>query len=174
METFILILSSLLLVLLLIFFARRMFHRNEKTIAGVTTPSGYTENRIDQDFVVLTFKTKSGKVIVQEYYFDKKVYASPYDFQRLFPTVTVKYESKNPDNFVVFEQGKGDYTQLIACVLIGLVIALVVSSQQEATFLEKSKTFAIWFLVTGGIAYLIVKISPYFSFLNILTRREEE
>ncbi len=174
MNTFTLILAALLIALLLVFFIRRMFRRNEKAIAGVTTPSGYTEDRIDQDFVVLTFKTKSGKVITQEYYFDKNVYNSPHDFQRLFPTVTIKYELKNPENFVVFEKGEGDYTQLIACVLIGLVIASVASSQQETNFPEQLKTFAIWFFVTSGIAYLIIKISPYFSFLNILTRREED
>lgn len=151
---------------------KRGMRQKNMAVGTVETP-GYTENKISSDFVFVTFRPKNQLPVTVEYYYNKSIYNTPQDFARLNKTVNVKYDPANASNFTIYEESKGDYSKYIAPAIIGILIGSLAASNTEGTNYEKIENFLIGFAVTTIATALVIKLSGFFSFLNIFTKRDE-
>jgi hypothetical protein len=145
-----------------------------KVEGKVVTP-GDTNNRLDPDHVLVTFTPEgSGTPITIEYYYDKGVYKSPWDFVHTNQSVTVKYKAGNPMNYTVYPESKGDYTKYIGAGLIGLLFAFFFAKETEGGLWSQAKVFTITFVVVAVICLLIYEFNARFAWLNFNSKRDDE
>jgi hypothetical protein len=140
-----------------------------------TARTSDAEGRSDIDFVEVTFSSLDGARHVVEHYYDKKLYKSPQDFIRTNREVTVKYRASNPRDCVIAERGFGSHVDSIAAALIGGFIGSIAASQTAGElYPEKAAVFSKVFLGVGLAALVVLKLSPYFAWLNVFRKRDED
>jgi hypothetical protein len=143
-----------------------------KVEGSVETP-GDTNNRLDPEYVLVTFTPEGGQPITIEYHYDKNIYRTPYDFARLNEKVTVKYKDGNPMNYTVYPERKGDYTKYIAAGILGAFFGFFFAKDSES-FLSMIKIFLITFVVVAGGTLLVYEFNARFAWLNFNSKRDEE
>jgi hypothetical protein len=166
------ILAGLALAGIIYFFTKRAVDQKATAVGNVDTP-GYTENKVDDQFVLVTFRPQKQQPVTVEYYFNKNQYKSPQDFLQLNKTVTVKYDPANPSNYTIHEVSKGDYTRVITCLVIALLFGALAATTSDGDGLSKSKSFLLTSVITYVAVYIVIRLNALFSFLNIFTKREE-
>jgi len=146
-----------------------------KVEGKVATPDN-TNDRFDPDHVLITFTPEEGgEPITIEFYYDKNVYKSPWDFVHVNEKVTVKYKAGNPLNYTVYEETKGDYSKYIAAGLIGFVFAFFFGKETEGGLWAQAKVFVITFVVIVVICLVIFELNARFAWLNFgSTRKDDE
>lgn len=136
-----------------------------KVEGTVRTPDD-TNNRMDGDFVLVTFQPENGEPITVEHYYDKGIYKHPVDFVSSHKKVTVKYSEDSPHIYTIYEEAKGDYSKYIAAALIGGVFTWF--------FANGIVSSVITFVVVGAIVLLIQELNARFAWLNFNSKREED
>jgi len=160
-------------------FLTARYLRQKTSVTGtVNTPTHYHAITSDDDdrhqYVLITFRPVGGQPVTIEHYYSKSIYKSPQDFVQLHKTVTVRYNPDDTSNYTIQEESKGDYTIAIASILLGTFIGSLTVSSSDGGLFDKVKVFFITFLSVAAGVYVFSRLKSYFSFLNILTRRNED
>jgi len=160
------------------FLAARYFRQKIIVNGTVHTPNQYHAITSGDDdryqYVLITFRPAGGQPVTIEHYYSKSSYKSPQDFARLHKTVTVRYNPDDTSNYTILEESKGDYTTAIASILLGAFIGSLTVSSSDGGLFDKVKVFFITFLSVAAGVYVLSRLKSYFSFLNILTSRNED
>jgi hypothetical protein len=151
----------------------RVLRLGERARGTTRTPD--VQQRNDPDFVEVTFTARDGTRHTVEHYYNKKDYKTPYDFVRLNREVTVRYRGSNPRDCVIAEHGLGSHLDSIAAALIGGFIGSVAASQTEGElYPAKAAVFSKVFLAVAIGVIVLLKLSPYFAWLNVFRKRDDD
>ncbi len=126
----------------------------------------------DANYVLVSFLARGERVEVRHYY-DKSIYKYPNDFCSTHPRVTIKYDPDNVSNYLIVETTKGDYTNLVVAVILGVAVGALAAQHEHGDVTAKLTQFL---QVGGGVGLLtffFLKIMPYLSFLNGFSSKDE-
>jgi hypothetical protein len=155
---------------LLVYRALRLNQRARGTSRTSDDPQ-----RVDPDFVEVSFTALDGARHTVEHYYDKKIYKTPQDFVRLNREVTVKYRASNPRDCVIGEYGFGSHVDSIVAALIGALIGGIAASQSAGElYPTKAAVFSKVFLGVALGVLVLLKLSPYFAWLNMFRKRDDD